>query len=236
MLKLLSTANAKTQKGVKEGYLTFILHLAPADLSGVGNTCPKASPGCKAACLNTAGHGGMFKPGENTNSVQKARIRKTIDFFTNQEQFMLDLVADIDFAIRQAAKVKLTPVIRLNATSDIAWEKKSIGVYPNIFAMFPNIQFYDYTKIVGRKVKGIPNYHLTFSRAEDNDKDVIKAAAAGLNVTVVFDKVPALYKGHTVFSGDKNDLRFLDPVSSIIGLKAKGRGRKDTTGFVVTTA
>jgi hypothetical protein len=235
MLKLLSTANAKTQKGVKEGYLTYVLHLAPADLSGAGNTCPKASAGCKAACLNTAGRGGMFKPGTNTNSVQKARIRKTIDYFTQPEQFMVDLVSDIKYAIRRAAKLGLTPVIRLNATSDVAWEKKAVNGFPNVFAMFPTVQFYDYTKILGRKVKGIPNYHLTFSRAEDNEKDCVKAAAAGMNVTVVFDKVPPLYKGWPVFSGDKNDLRFLDPVSSIVGLKAKGRARKDQSGFVVTT-
>jgi hypothetical protein len=80
-MKLLSTGNPKILKGLKQGYNTYILHLAPADLSGF-NTCPKATAGCKAACLNTAGRGGMFKKGENTNAIQKARIRKTIEFFT----------------------------------------------------------------------------------------------------------------------------------------------------------
>ncbi len=79
-MKLLSTGNPKVLKGLKEGFNTYILHLAPASLSGF-NTCPKATEGCKAACLNTAGRGGMFKKGENTNNIQKARIRKTIQLY-----------------------------------------------------------------------------------------------------------------------------------------------------------
>ena len=100
MFKLLSTANPKIQKGTKLGYLSFILHLAPSDLSGK-NTCPKATPGCIAACLNTAGRGGMFKKGENTNMIQKARIRKTKYFFENRNAFMQDLIQDMVKAMLQ---------------------------------------------------------------------------------------------------------------------------------------
>src|SRR5512137_1873987 len=99
MFKLLSTANPKIQKGTKKGYLSFILHLAPATLSGK-ETCPKRTAGCTAACLNTAGRGGMFKRGENTNVIQKARIRKTKYFFNDRAGFMLDLAQDIAKAIR----------------------------------------------------------------------------------------------------------------------------------------
>ena len=75
-MKLLTTGNPKLMKGEKKGYLSFVLHLAPADLSGY-NVCPMASDGCRAACLNTAGRGGIFKPGTTTNAIQDARIRKT---------------------------------------------------------------------------------------------------------------------------------------------------------------
>jgi len=231
-MNLLSTANPKIQKGTKLGYLSFILHLAPADLSG-HNTCPKATAGCKAACLNTAGRGGMFRKGENTNMIQKARIRKTLSFFADREQFMKDLAKDIRKGIKQATKLGLTPVFRLNGTSDLSFEKYEVEGAKNIFALFPDVQFYDYTKVLGRKVEGINNYHLTFSAADGNDADVNKAIAQGMNVTVVFDKIPAEYKGKAVFNADETDLRFLDPKGVVLGLKAKGRAKKDTTGFVV---
>ncbi|MFM9151300.1 MAG: hypothetical protein ACKOPU_03375 [Candidatus Planktophila sp.] len=233
MFKLLSTANPKIQKGTKLGYLSFILHLAPADLSGK-EVCPKRTAGCTAACLNTAGRGGMFKKGENTNVIQKARIRKTKLFFEDRETFMEQLEQDINKAIKFAARKGLTPVFRLNGTSDLSWEKYKLkGSDKNVFEMFDNIQFYDYTKVLGRKVADYPNYHLTFSAAEGNDADVNKAIAQGMNVTVVFDKIPAEYKGKPVFDADETDLRFLDPKGVVLGLKAKGRAKKDTTGFVV---
>jgi hypothetical protein len=233
MFKLLSTANPKIQKGTKQGYLSFILHLAPADVSGY-NTCPKATAGCKAACLNTAGRGGMFKKGETTNTIQKARIRKARYFFEDRAGFMLDLAYDIQKAIAFAKRKGLTPVFRLNGTSDLSWEKYELGATgKNIFALFPDVQFYDYTKVPKRKVEGIDNYHLTFSQADGNEKDANWAISKNMNVTVVFDKIPAEYKGREVFNADDTDLRFLDPKGVVLGLKAKGRAKKDTTGFVV---
>ena len=234
MFKLLSTANPKIQKGTKLGYLSFILHLAPATLSGK-ETCPKRTVGCTAACLNTAGRGGMFKKGEDTNMIQKARIRKTVAFFFDREQFMKDLIADVRKGIKMAAKLGLTPVFRLNGTSDLAWEKYEIEGANNIFALFPTVQFYDYTKVLGRKTADIANYHLTFSAADGNDADTVKAVALGMNVAMVFDKLPAEYLGTEVNDADEHDLRFLDPQNTIAGLKAKGRAKKDTTGFVKRT-
>lgn len=232
MFKLLSTANPKTQKGAKLGYLTFILHLAPADLSGK-EVCPKRTAGCTIACLNTAGRGGMFKRGETTNAIQKARIRKTHYFFTDRQAFLADLVSDILRAVRIAKKQNLTPVFRLNGTSDLSWEKYEIAdTGKNIFQLFPRLQFYDYTKVLGRKVADLPNYDLTFSAADGNDADVVKAVNAGMNVAVVFDQVPATYMGKEVIDADDTDLRFLDPRGVICGLKAKGRAKKDTSGFV----
>jgi hypothetical protein len=232
--KLLSTANPKIQKGTKLGYLSFILHLAPADLSG-HNTCPKATAGCKSACLNTAGRGGMFRKGETTNAIQKARIRKTKYFYEDRAGFMLDLAYDIQKGIKMAEKLGLKPVFRLNGTSDLSWEKYEVPVFctKNIFELYPNVQFYDYTKVLGRKVSDIPNYFLIFSKADGNDADVGKAMAQGMNVAAVFDEVPGEYMGKEVINADETDLRFLDPKGVIAGLKAKGRAKKDYSGFVI---
>jgi len=239
-MKLLTVGNPKILKGTKQGYMTYILHLAPADVSGY-NTCPKATAGCKAACLNTAGRGGMFKKGESTNVIQEARKRKTVMFFENRDAFLALLVKDIELAIKQSVKKDLTPVFRLNGTSDLAFEKYEVvrnGVmHKNIFAAFPEVQFYDYTKILGRKVIAIDNYHLTFSAADGNDNDVRKAIAQGYNVATVFgikknSPMPEFYEGLPVFNGDDSDLRFLDPKGVVVGLYAKGKAKKDTSGFV----
>ena len=235
-MKLLSTGNPKILKGLKQGYNTYILHLAPADLSGY-NTCPKATAGCKAACLNTAGRGGMFKKGETTNAIQKARIRKTKMFYEQRQDFMLALKKDIELAIKQSKRLGLIPVIRLNGTSDLSWEKYDMIPGQNVFECFPDIQFYDYTKILGRKVKGIANYNLTFSAADGNDADVYSAIAQGYNVATVFgikktDPMPEFYNGLPVSNGEESDLRFLDPKGVVVGLYAKGKAKKDTSGFV----
>ena len=239
-MNLLTVGNPKVLKGMKQGYMTYILHLAPASLSGY-NTCPKATAGCKSACLNTAGRGGMFKKGETTNTIQNARIRKTKMFFENRAEFMASLVKDIELAIKQSIKKDLIPVFRLNGTSDLSWEKYEVirngVVYKNIFDAFSQFQFYDYTKILGRKVKGIANYHLTFSAADGNDSDVYRAIAEGLNVATVFgikktEPMPETYNGRPVFNGDESDLRFLDPKGVVVGLYAKGKAKKDTSGFV----
>ena len=247
-MNLLSVGNPKTLKGMKQGYNTYIMHLAPSTLSG-HNTCPKATPGCISACLNTAGRGGMFKKGENTNTIQKARIRKTVLFYENRDLFMELLVKDINLAIKQSARMGLTPVIRLNGTSDISWEKYPVKMgnvtYSNIFAAFGFVTFYDYSKVLGRKVNHISNYSLTFSAADGNDNDVLKAVSQGYNIAVVFDlkKTLAMPDYHVlsgsgravalpVYNGDESDLRFLDPKGHIVGLYAKGKAKKDTTGFV----
>ena len=239
-MKLLSTGNPKILKGIKQGYNTYILHLAPADLSGF-NTCPKATAGCKAACLNTAGRGGMFKKGESTNMIQEARIRKTAFFFEERAGFMEWLVADIKLAIKQSAKKGLIPVFRLNGTSDLSWEKYEVirdgKLYRNIFTAFPDVQFYDYTKVLGRKISDFKNYHLTFSAADGNDADVMKAIQQDYNVATVFGikktlPMPEAYNGLPVFNGDESDLRFLDQKGVVVGLYAKGKAKKDTSGFV----
>ena len=230
-LKLLTTGNTKTLKGEKKGYITYILHLAPAEVAGVGNMCPMSTFGCREGCLNLSGHGGMLHKDTGTNAVQEARKRKTRFFAQDRAGFIALLKQDIAKAVKQAERKGMTPVFRLNGTSDIAWEKF------DIIQSFPDVQFYDYTKIPGRKVSHLPNYHLTFSRAEDNELNVRRAVANGMNVAVVFRKsLPEKWRGLDVINGDESDLRFLDAENVIVGLKAKGRARKDTTGFVVDFA
>jgi hypothetical protein len=233
--KLLTSSNTKTLKGCKYGYMTYILHLAPSKLSGF-NTCPMASAGCAAGCLNTAGRGGMFKKGEDTNTIQKARIRKTLQYFNDREWFMSDLVSDVKTALAEAARFDLTPVFRLNGTSDIRWENEAVAlgskIYPNIMSAFETVQWYDYTKIPNRR--DIPsNYHLTFSLSEDNLDDALAMLKLGMNVAVVFGgEIPETWHGYPVINGDDSDLRFRDGSGVVVGLTAKGRAKKDTSGFV----
>ena len=234
-MKLLSVSNdAKTIKGEKKGYLTGILYLAPSNESKVINTCPSASKGCRMACLFTAGRG-VF------DNVRQARIHKTVWYAHNRESFMAQLADDIAALIRKADKENLIPVVRLNGTSDIAWEKEAIASFPNLMAKFPTIQFYDYTKIYGRAIAFATdcnwpsNYHLTFSKSESNDAKVAGALGANVTVSVVFASadLPRRYFGRRVVNGDESDLRFLDDRGVVLGLKAKGKGRADTSGFVV---
>lgn len=253
-MKLLTTGNPKIAKGESLGYLTSILHMAPARLSGY-NVCPMASAGCTAACLNIAGRGGMFagaktadltggemleaiRAGSLKNKIQSARIARTKMFFEQREAFFASLVKEIRSAIRLAEKHQLTAVFRLNGTSDLQWEVYPVTVngveYSNIFSAFPLVQFYDYTKIAKRFKRDLPkNYHLTFSLSEDNDRIAYEVLELGGNVAVVFRKeLPAEYKGRRVVNGDTTDLRFLDPQNVIVGLKAKGKAKKETSGFV----
>lgn len=229
-MKLLTVGNTKTVKGEKKGYRTFILHLAPSDLSGY-NVCPMASAGCRAACLNTAGRGRF-------DNTQNARIRKTRMFFEDRENFMRMLAKDIIAAINNAKRADLIPVFRLNGTSDIRWETIPVGGFRNIMEAFPDYRFYDYTKISNRR--NLPsNYHLTFSRSEDNDDTVEMILGRHLmNVAVVFnvkknDPLPTNWSDLPVVDGDETDLRFLDPDCVIVGLRGKGDAKKDTSNFVV---
>ena len=228
-------ADAKTVKGLKKGILTGVMYLAPHNISG-HQVCPKASEGCKAACLYTSGHG-------RYSNTQIARINKTKWFFEDRESFMATLVKNVESLIRKAEKNGLTPAIRLNGTSDIAWEKIACvrnGVrHASIMEAFPDIQWYDYTKILGRsKAINLPNYHLTFSLAENNDSDAVKALAQGYNVAVVMrlgrdDEKPNTWGGFPVIDGDETDVRFLDPKGgTVVALFAKGDAKKDDSGFV----
>ena len=228
------SSDAKTIKGETLGFLTGILYLAPANTTK-WNTCPMAKKAqCDVACLNTAGRGAF-------SSVQQARINKTEWFFTERNSFMQQLVVDITKLIRKADKQGLKPLVRLNGTSDIRWETVGFtdvnGIeYVNIFAAFPDIQFYDYTKR-GNRTELPSNYDLTFSYSgvEGFQPYVENALLNNMRMAVVFRKekdIPMTFMGIPVVSGDNSDVRHLDD-KVIVGLYAKGKAKLDTTGFVV---
>lgn len=213
-LKLLTVGNTKIEKSLAVGYATAGLHLAPASLSGY-NVCPRATDECKAFCLNTSGRGAMSK-------VQAARVRKTREFFENRDDFIERLHQDIGHFIANAEAENLTPVFRLNLTSDIRWENH------NIPQAWSDYTFYDYSKISNRK--GLPsNYRLTFSWSGSNADDCKHALDNGMNVAVPFKVQPLKFMGYPVCDGDKDDLRFLDPPGHIVGLSLKGSLKKNTT-------
>lgn len=244
---LLTEGNPKTEKGEAAGYWTFILHLAPYTLSGY-NTCGGATTGCINACLNTAGRGGMMagvarltyldlKAG-TLNHIQKARIRRTKMYFEDRVGFMALLAKEIRKAIKLALEAGYTPVFRLNGTSDIRFEHVPVEGAKNIMSLFPEVQFYDYTKLANRR--GLPsNYALTFSLADGNAEQAKLALANGLNVAAVFRNkaiveryIASGFMGAPVFNGDDTDLRFLDPAHHVVALYAKGNAKHDMSGFV----
>ena len=226
------SGNPKTIKSDKKNkYLTAILHLRPESTK----ICPYQDiAGCKTACLNTAGRGGIFKKGETTNVIQEARKRKTKLFLKAQDIFMDYLVEDITKFERYCKRKGKLPAVRLNGTSDIQWETIKINNYNNIFEAFSDIHCYDYTKIPTRNVDDIPNYHLTWSYSEANTKYSKLFDSVINNIAVVFKgTLPDSFKGRKVIDGDATDLRFLDQHNVVVGLKAKGKAKLDTSGFVI---
>ena len=229
------SADAKTSKGEKLGFLTGILYLAPYKTINIYNTCAMAEiAGCNKACLYTAGRGAY-------SSVQNARINKTNWYYQDKQGFILQLIKNINSLIYKANKQGLIPLIRLNGTSDIKWENVHFDyqgkTYNNIMELFPDVQFYDYTKIINRD--NLPsNYDLTFSYSGKSEfiKYVNKAIDNKMRIAVVFkDKynLPNEFMGLSVVNGDNSDIRHIDPHNVIVALYAKGKAKSDNTGFVV---
>jgi len=234
--------NAKLVKGITEKADVLIGSLLPHNKADVlmnrkvkRTLCASAIKAqCHVACLNTAGRGGIIKKGETTNTIEIARLRRTLLFLDDREKFLAQLHKEITAFVIRCKKNDKKPCVRLNGTSDIQYEYE-LHEGKNMFEHFPEVQFYDYTKIPTRKVKHIPNYHLTWSYSEANDKYARLFDKVPNNKAVVFrDKdLPKMFRGLKVIDGDKTDMRFLDESNIVVGLKAKGKARKDYTGFVI---
>jgi hypothetical protein len=219
--------NAKT---IKNELKTFILYLAPADLLPGFNLCPFASKGCKKVCLNTAGMG-IF------SNVQLARLNKSKFWAYDRANFYIQLTNEILKINSKAIKTGEKIAIRLNGTSDID-HIDLINRFTGINVLtLSNVIFYDYTKNPNHIKKYIgTNYKLTFSRSENNEAKAIEVLQSGGNVAVVFSgELPTTFHGFNVINGDESDLRYFDPANVVVGLKAKGSAKKDTSGFVVVS-
>lgn len=243
-------SNPKVAKNGKLDVLTTPLHLAPFNLSGF-QVCPQASAGCAAACLHTAGNP-AYMAGKDASRKTKTRA-----YFNERAAFMAVLTYEIAALERKAAKLGMQAGVRLNATSDLPFERRRVDVdgrAVHLMDLFPEVQFYDYTKVTKRALlhaqgKMPANYHLTFSKNEDNDADVARVLEAGGNVAAVFTATQ--YKnatqagvwqglgampwgGHKVIDGDAHDYRPAEGTqSAIIALKAKGDAKRDISGFVI---
>jgi len=245
--------NPKTLKGAAAGYETGIMHFAPARLGGF-EVCQYRTAGCTASCLHTAGHAAIHKAGEIENEIELARLARKRMFFQNRAAFNRLMIKEVAQIERRALAHGMLPATRPNGTSDLPWETLAIGANgETILELYPDVQFYDYTKNPKRAIANArgehpANYHLTFSLAESNADDAWEVLAAGGNVAAVFNickcrrackhEIPEgqTYKGYPVINGDKHDLRFLDPKCVIVALKAKGQAKHDCTGFVIRDA
>jgi hypothetical protein len=248
--RIFSTDSPKAQKAEKFGYLNAIHYLAPATIAGVGDICPNRSAACTFLCLGwNSGRASMVKDLDvGTNATRESRIAKTRDFMRDRPAYLRRMVREIDRLIAKANAAGKKLCIRLNGSSDIAWEGIRLDGH-TLFEMFPDVQFVDYTKNPRRFERGLPlNYHLTFSRSEANEAQALELLARGVNVAIVFaskDK-PAMWNGFTVIDGDAHDLRHLDPRAYaanglfrgfVVGLSPKGaRAKKDSSGFVLRLA
>jgi hypothetical protein len=219
-MNLLSVnADAKTKKGVKQGILTGILYMAPADLGGF-EVCKYRTPGCSVACLYTAGRGRF-------TATQAARLRRKDLFFKDRSKFWAVLIKDIKDLVKKADAGDLDPAVRLNGTSDLSpvlfkHEGKTL------MEIFPEIQFYDYTKVDNRVkvMEQYPNYDLTFSYTGYNWSECETMLENNVRVAVIFDvkagkPLPKTFNGYEVIDGDLTDYRPLDDKGVIVGLRYK---------------
>jgi hypothetical protein len=238
--RIFSTDSAKAAKAADYGYLNGIHYLAPHDLSGV-NLCPKASAGCTALCLGWFSGQAAMVQNNRDNSVRKSRKDKARRFMRDRAGYMRDVVRSIELLVHKAHKMNVKLCVRMNGSSDIAWEGiRHNGL--NLFETFPDVQFVDYTKIAARFNRPLPkNYHLTFSRSETNESECLALLARGINVAIVaaYDR-PKRWNGFKTIDGDAHDLRQLDPrgrKGCVIWLSPKGRkAKKDKSGFVLREA
>lgn len=222
-LKILTTNSLKTAKGFNKGdlkpILTAILYLYPNAL-----LCPHAKA-CRAHCLVHAGQGGM------SETVRDCRIRRTLLFQHDRAWFIDALKKDIVLFEAYCKKHGYTPAVRLNGTSDLLWERMiDLDQFESVF--------YDYTKI---PVRHRHTVHVTFSYDAINIVECQNAILAGKNVAVCFkDRLPESFLGLPVYSGDLDDMRFLDDhAGAICGLVYKRDTRKKhlrtpaDNGFIV---
>jgi hypothetical protein len=227
----------KTIKNKKVGYYTYSLNLAPANASGY-NVCPFSTIECRLGCLATSGHARMSLIAGNL-TTQNARIKKTKLFFEENEYFMEWLIADLKFYQGKAERDNYIFSARLNTISDIDWQNVKYKDF-NIFEIFPNINFYDYSKNYNKFNNKPNNYHLTYSFTGRNWLQCKSLLNKGFNVAVVFNvknenNLPKYFNDYPVINGDAHDVRLLDKKGVIVGLKFKHIADKEAENKVLNS-
>ena len=223
-------SSAKTMKSYKHGTMTYCIYLAPANMAGRTNkdsrinVCPK-SEHCRAFCLNTSGHNkrDVLAHGIKKAPINASRIKKTKLFYNDRPLFMRLVVHEINKWLKKAQDSNMDFSVRLNGTSDLSPE---LFVDPdtglNLLQLFPQVQFYDYTKVYKRTklMQQYSNYDLTFSYDGYNWDECEKFLNEGGKVAVVFfdEKMPKSYHGFPITDANEYDMRYLDPAKHIMGL------------------
>lgn len=263
----------KTNPDLRFGYLVGTLYLSPQknvinaphygieyntkeiNLSKI-NLCKNATTGCSTACTY---HQGIFKNALfHKNKVKQARLKRTLKFLTQRNEFFAQLIKEINSLQRKAKRNNLKVAISLNGTSDILWEKESFTFkeveYKNIMELFPEINFFDYTKynILKSRKKMPKNYHLTYSRAGMqrgslvDDWEVLKDYLnKKINIAIVCTNdiknrllSNSTYDGYLIINGDEYHNRIKDKeIQSdngiIIILEASKKTDITSSGFVL---
>ena len=241
------SASAKLAKGLAHHIAAAVHYLAPHRSAGLGvSLCPWSTPGCRKGCLYTAGRAGIIRSGERSNAILRARIRRTRAFWDARADYIARMIHGAKVHIRSARAAGMVPALRPNGTSDLPWETLA----PDLFAL--GVTVYDYTKSKARALafaagRMPSSYYLTYSATEDDTaQSLAPLFRAGLGVAMVFDAAThadAVAKGwHGIrcIDGDESDARFLDRerfgipdgTPYIVALRAKGRAKKDRSGFV----
>ena len=240
--------STKMRLSYEHGTMTYCLYLAPWTLSG-HNTCPKGQH-CHEFCLNGSGQNkcDTLARGVEGSKINHSRIKKTNLFYNNRARFMEILVHEIESKRARAKRLGYGFSVRLNGTSDlspIAFKDPISG--KNILELFPDVQFYDYTKVYNRVklMEQYPNYDLTFSYDGYNWDECERFLQNGGKVAVVFysenETLPKQFRGYNVVDANGYDMRYLDPKGSIMGLHyhktandyKSGKFVKPNTSFVI---
>lgn len=216
-----TTHSAKMNYSYENGWETYCIYLAPSNMSG-HNVCPN-DKWCKQFCLNGSGHNkaDIIAHGIEHSKINQARIKKAKLFFENRRLFMEIVVREIIRAQKHAQKNNMGFAVRINGTSDLNIES-FIYQGVNLLQLFPEIQFYDYTKCSG--YLSIPqrydNYDVTFSFDGHNWDKCNKYLQNNGKVAIVFmgNKLPKKFNGYDVIDANHDDMRFLNPNGTIMGL------------------
>ncbi len=150
------------------------------------------------ACTVRAGTNWNFFSHKEGGAITQSRIKKTKLFFEDKETFMQLLIHEIGQAKKKAEAAGMKFAVRLNCTSDIHLEQFTSGG-KNILQLFPDTQFYDYTKVFSHTElsEKYSNYDITYSFSGENWDECEVLLKKGYRVAVVFeDTIPAEFKGY----------------------------------------